>query len=260
MILVFGGTTEGRELAELLLSRGYDIKLSVVSDIGYDIGKEFIKGNPSIIKGRMDKYGMAELIMRDQVEIVIDATHPFATEVTLNIEKASIMTGVYNFRFQREKIKVDSDDLISTVADLDGAVKRVKKAKGKIFLAIGSKHVDLFMKAVDDPRNAIVRILPGETSLKRCLDAGLSRENIIQARGPFSKADNIKILKSFKPTLVITKNSGKVGGTNEKVEAAKELGIPIVLIDPPNHCQDVFTDYGSLLKMIEKSQRVGSDA
>ena len=256
MILLFGGTTEGRELAELLISRGYEVKLSVASEIGFDIGRNSIKGELSIIKGRLDKNEMAELIKRDQVEILIDATHPFAIDVSSNIKAAADVTGLSCLRFQRDKIEVFENDLISKVINFEGAAKRARKTKGKVFLAIGSKHIDQFLKVMDDPRNAVVRVLPDDKSLKRCFEAGVLEKNVIQARGPFSKDENIETLKRFRPSLIVTKNSGKAGGTKEKIEAACELGIPVVLIEPPKSSQYVFTTYGSLLKRVEEGSKL----
>jgi len=258
MILLFGGTTEGRELTELLLSNGYEVKLSVASDFGFSIGMNSINGKPSVIKGRLDKYAMAKVIREERIKILVDATHPFATAVSLNIDSAAKATGIRCFRFQRDKIEIIDNDLISIVEDIESAIASVKDTKGIVFLAIGSKHVVRFLEAIDDPKNVIVRILPDNESLKRCLDAGVPKKNVIQARGPFSRNENLKDFKRFCPALVVTKNSGRAGGTAEKIEAAQEQNIPIVLIEPPKNRQRTYVTYESLLCGIEEELQLVS--
>ncbi|MDR1532761.1 MAG: precorrin-6A reductase [Clostridiales bacterium] len=218
MIIVFGGTSEGRKLCEEL--RGQDVLLCVATDYGKTDGVH-------VRVGRLDVSGMVELFKTEQPQKVIDATHPYALEVSANIKAACEHTGV---EYQRVAREITSKDGYLSFGDLDEMINAANERDGVIFSALGAKEAAKLTNITGYQSRVWLRILPDVSSLKACIDLGFPARRIICMQGPFSAELNAAMFKAAEAKILLTKNSGAAGGFEEKLQAAKICGIEVVLV------------------------------
>ncbi|WP_422445070.1 precorrin-6A reductase [Thermoanaerobacterium sp. DL9XJH110] len=247
MILVLAGTKEGRTIAESLSSMGFSVIASTVTKYGERL---FDKG-VHVQTGPLDTQAMKEFIEENGIKVVIDATHPFAKDASLNAIEACRSTKIKYIRYEREGIhRIYSSKIIHT-KDFDEAAQKLEKFN-RIFLAIGSKNLDKFIKLKARGKKIIARVLPESGVLKRCEELGLLPKEIIAVQGPFSVEMNYYMFRDFRADVVVTKDSGAQGGVFEKLEAAERLDIPVVLIERPRVDYPVVVkDITALLKEMD---------
>ena len=252
MILLLGGTTEAR----LLLAKLTEERVRVIFSTAYEFAGEFIDAlageNPMVkhIAGMLDKDAMVALIVSEKIALVVDATHPFATGVTENARAACEVAGIPYLRVGRALAGSSDYENIMYVDSMEEAARIAERLAKKqvqsqsqvqsqglsatIFLATGSNRAGLFAELIDiSTQRVYIRVLPGGESVARCLEAGFTSEQIITGVGPFSVEDNERLWRSLGVAVVVTKESGREGGFPEKVEAAKRLGIALVVVERP---------------------------
>ncbi len=232
MILVLAGTGEGREAAVRLEKMGNKVVACTATAYGGQLLAKDFKGK--ILAKPLGLNEMLQLISEKQVEKVVDATHPFAVEVSRNAREACRRQAVTYERVVRETEKIPEDEEIIRARDLDEAVQLAltySKA-GNFFLTTGSSKLEYYTEVLS-PERLVVRILPVRESLEKCLALGILPENIIAMQGPFDEAINRMLFKRYKAGLVISKESGARGGAIEKIKAAKSLKLPLILISRP---------------------------
>ncbi|MBR1441742.1 MAG: precorrin-6A reductase [Lachnospiraceae bacterium] len=231
-VLVFGGTTEGRLLSEALRGAGIPHVVSVATEYGFQILKD--SGEDSVVHGRKDADQIAELIRGEGFLTVVDSTHPFATEVSKEIRKACEATGAEYIRLRRDTdAGVTATGDILYVEDLESAVAELEKAEGNILLLTGSRDLQKITEGLSDVSRVYARVLPDGESLKKCENAGLKGRQIIAMQGPFSTGMNEALIRETKAGVILTKESGKTGGLDEKLEAAENCGIKAVVLKNP---------------------------
>lgn len=230
-VLVFGGTTEGRILAETLSQNNITVHVSVATDYGEQVIEE--KSNLKILKGRLDVPSMKRLIKENKYHMVIDATHPFATEVSESIKKSTEETGIPLLRFERN-VELEENRGIIFAKDALECCELLSKTSGKILLTTGSKDLNVFCKSPSLRERLVVRVLPGLESINLCYENNLEGKQIIAMQGPFSKNMNIAQIDDYGISVLVTKESGKTGGTDSKIEAALEKGIKCIVIRKPS--------------------------
>lgn len=227
-VLIFGGTSEGTRLAEILPKRGYDVTVSVATEYG----ALMLNGLGVKVKtGRLDVDGMARLMESQPFQSVIDATHPYAAEVTENIKAAAARAGLPCQRLLRPEGQGEPG--CTTVSTPQAAAEALAERPGNILLTTGSKDLAAFTALPDYPQRVWVRILASEASLHQAISLGYPPNHIIAMHGPFSKELNVALLHQFHIKTMVTKRSGKAGGFWEKVEAAREAGAELLVIERP---------------------------
>lgn len=248
MILVFSGTKDGREIVYKLRDKDYKLIVTTATDFGKSLYEEEI--GLRVISKRLDYYEMINLIKENSIKLVIDATHPYAEKVSENIFKSCKYLGIELFRYQRKESSLDEfNNVIEWVNDYEAAANRLGEIEGNILLTTGSKTLDVFVNKVESER-LYPRILPSSEILKKCEDLGMKPSNIISMQGPFTKEMNIELIKKYDIDILVTKESGKVGGTSQKVEAAKQMGIPVIIISRPEINQEFV--FESIDELIDK--------
>ncbi len=232
-MIVFGGTTEGKEIFYRLSEKGFSVTLSVATSIGEEAlssSKEDKKGR--VLVGRKDLNELLELIK--DYDICIDATHPFAVEITKNVSHACKKEGIPCLRLKREEEAGLLPKDYKTFPDMKAAAEHLLKkteAGGNILLTTGSKDLGAFDGI---PRERLfVRVLPVVGSLKACEEHKIPAKNVIAMWGPFSAGLNLSLIKEYDISFIVTKESGKEGGFPEKLEAATLAGIEAVIIERP---------------------------
>ncbi len=226
---VFAGTTEGREITELLAESGAAVTAFVATEYGESLIKP--KGSLTVTAGRLDEADMEKVFTDKKFDLVIDATHPYASVVTDNIVKACGATGTKYLRVLREAAGSSEDAVF--LPDIPAAADYLRGLEGNILLTTGSKELDKFTGIRDFSERVYARVLPMESSLEACSKAGLSPSHIIAMQGPFSFDMNVATLKTINAACLVTKDSGGAGGFEEKAEAAKAAGARLVIIGRP---------------------------
>lgn len=222
-ILIYGGTTEGRVLAETLTEKGYFCEVCVATEYGQQVMTD--SDNIQIQQGRLSVEQMKKKLQTDRYLAVVDATHPFATEVTKNIKESVRQSKTPFFRLFREENEEKGEDFGLFYDDLEACISFLKQTKGKILLTTGSKDLHRFCQEDGLRKRLIVRVLPGMESLSLCYESGLEGKQIIAMQGPFSLEMNIATIRQYGISHLVTKESGKVGGVDQKIEAARRENI-----------------------------------
>ncbi len=222
-ILIFGGTTEGRVLAEKLGSR-HHVTVSVATPLGAEELKEL--DGVDILCGRMSAAEMEQAL--EGFDRCVDATHPYADLASREIRRACGSAGIPLLRLSRP---VSPAENCLQADDCREAAELVRKEKGNVLVTTGTKELDSF--SVIDPERLYARVLPTHESLNACESAGLLHGHIIAMQGPFSEQMNRAILEQFQIRWVITKDGGEAGGFQEKKRAADQAGAGLVLVRRP---------------------------
>ena len=240
-IILFSGTTEGRQLSEMLSSAEITHEVCVATRYGADMMPADNYANLHV--GRMDAEEMVAFLSEKQIaqgDYVIDATHPYATEVTENIERAAARTGATYLRITRAPgggvpYEGKNGETIRTYDDIGSVVKALEEQEGNILLTTGSKELPVFRENASDELFArtFIRVLPTKESLDICFSEGVDPQRIVAAVGPFSKEMNNAIIRQYHIRHLVTKESGQEGGFEEKVAAAGETGISCHVMKRP---------------------------
>ena len=232
--LVLGGTTEGREVAGRLLEQGYTVTVSVTRDEG----TLSIPKGANVMIGARDASGWTSILSgakaRDGFLGVIDATHPFAVLASREINNACEGTETPLCRFVRAGEVPENAVVVSGVENaIDRAIKKTSGAD-VIFLALGTNDLDIVVPRVrKSGRGLLVRMLPTARSIKQAERAGLTPMEIIAAWGAGSADLNSALCRERNVKCIVSRDSGVHGHVPEKAAAAKELGIPFILIARP---------------------------
>lgn len=259
-IWIFGGTTEGRLLAEYCSREKIEAWVSVASEYGEELLQEELMesgnaGNPDlnhntclakknlktvqassvikVLRGRMDRYQMEEFIRKQGIHLVIDATHPHARLVSEEIQEACGRTGVRLERCLRAEGEQNKARDWVEVDSIQEAVSFLSSVSGVIFATTGSKELEALCQIPDYQKRVYARVLPTSNVLKKCEKLGITGSHLIAMQGPFSTEMNTLFLRQTKAEWLLTKDSGRAGGFQEKVEAARENGTRVVVIRRP---------------------------
>lgn len=226
--IVFAGTTEGYEISRFLSEN----KVSVLACVATEYGSRSLEENEflSIRAERLDKEQMQELFAAERPELVLDATHPYAAEVTVNIREACENTAVSYVRVLREG-GVHKDAVY--VENTEAAVDYLKHVSGNVLLTTGSKELSAYTEIPGYQERMFARVLSIQNVIETCRMLGFEGKNLIAMQGPFSKELNAAMLRQYDCRYLVTKDSGKAGGFEEKIQAATECGaIPVIIGRP----------------------------
>lgn len=222
-ILIFGGTTEGRELAQRLGEAGFDVTVSVATDLG----AEELKGVKAAVRaGRLDEAQMASIL--PDFDLVIDATHPYAVEVTRCVRQACHRCGIPLRRLLRAQSEAEGCIRVNSCAQ---ACDYLAARPGNVLLTTGAKELGAFRAL--EPERVFARVLPTHPSLEACEALGLPHRNILALQGPFSEAMNTAMLEQYHIRWLVTKDGGRAGGFEEKLRAARRAGAQVILVGRP---------------------------
>jgi len=251
MILVLSGTKDGREIVYRLRDRGFKLIVTTATDYGKSLYEE--ENGLSVVSKRLDYFGMVKLIKDNSIKLAIDATHPYADKVSNNILEACNHLNIKYIRYQRKESRAEKYlDIIEWVKDYEEAAERLIRTEGNILLTTGSKTLEIFSNRVKLER-LYPRVLPTSDVIKKCEEIGFKPSNVIAMQGPFSKEMNMEIIKKYNIKILVTKDSGRVGGTAEKLEAAKQMEVSVIMISRPQVNQEVyFEDIDELVDKVSE--------
>lgn len=228
-ICIFGGTTEGRKLAEFLSGQPCDVMVCVATDYGQTLLPE--GEHVSVSAKRLPVGEIVSLLTEHRFDLVIDATHPYAQSITKSIARACRETGTPRWRLLRGASGVSPEHTyMETVSD---AAAFLSETEGNILLTTGSKELAGFSQLPGFSERVWARVLPLQSSLDACAQAGLPASHIFAMQGPFSEAMNAAMLRTIGAQYLVTKDGGAPGGFEEKESAAKSAGARLVVIGRP---------------------------
>ena len=227
--IVFAGTTEGYALCEFLAEN----RVSVYACAATEYGGSLLQENEflHVSAGRLKTEDMEELFRKENPEIVLDATHPYAAEVTKNIRTACESAGVLYQRILRPEGEKNSEAIY--VESTEEAAAFLSGTEGNIFLTTGSKELAKFTGIPDYKERLFARVLSIPSVIRSCADLGIEGKHLIGMQGPFSAEINEAMLRQFQCSYLVTKDTGLAGGFPEKMEACQRCGVTPVIIGRP---------------------------
>ncbi|MDY3974268.1 MAG: precorrin-6A reductase [Veillonella caviae] len=240
MIWVIAGTLDGRTLAvDVQTYTKESVLVSVVSQYGAQLAAH---EGIEVHTGRLDKEAMKELIEEKDIRLLIDASHPYAAIVTATAREAADEMKIPFVRFERQEIPLPTYDKLYHVPNEAEAAQLAGTLGERIYLTTGSKTMHVFASAPAlQDKEVWTRVLPTVEVLQMMEDLGISPKRIIGMQGPFSYDMNRIMFADTKADVVVMKNSGLVGGSDTKLQAAMDLGLAVVVIDRPKPAEGART-------------------
>lgn len=230
LIHVFGGTSDARQICQMLDDAGHTYRLSVATVTGVQQA-EGIGGE--IVCGRMDADQMIDYLQQQGIQQVIDASHPYAEQLSQNIFQACRVVGIPLIRYERiSEIHAVLHPLVHRVATIDRACELAKQLGQRVLLTTGSKQLTDYVNLLSG-MTVMARVLPTTEVLALCEYCGLTVDQIFALKGPFSADFNRALYQFCQADVVITKESGAQGGFKQKVEPCLALGIPCIIVCRP---------------------------
>ena len=272
-VVIFGGTTEGRQLAGYLIQLNKQQKMQKIQVhvcVASEYGAQVLPEDDAlkVHVGRLEQADMQEFLQEVQADICVDATHPYAVLVTQNIYQACKVVGVPYVRVRRDmqeeqenadpamqeepgntdpdmqmggthigdadgKRYTDETSDSIYVGDIQAAVDYLKGVTGNILITTGSKELKAFTQIPGYETRCFARVLPTTSVVEACTELGFTGKHLICMQGPFDLAMNLATIQYADAKYLVTKASGKNGGYDEKCEAALAAGIHLVIIGRP---------------------------
>ena len=227
-LLIFGGTSEGRKLA----FRACELGLSCLITVATPYGEALMEGEESlqIQQKRLNTQEMVELIERLRPALIIDATHPYALEVSASIREACRQSQRPLIRVLRESEELSDACEFDTVEQLCAALN---ENDALVFSTLGVKEAAALSQVRNFKKRVWLRVLPFKDSLEACLAAGFPAKHLICMQGPFGEELNVAMFRHAGAKILLTKDSGSAGGFPEKIAAARRCGMKIFIWKRP---------------------------
>ncbi|MGE3307763.1 MAG: cobalt-precorrin-6A reductase [Rhizobiaceae bacterium] len=220
-ILILGGTGDARALAaRFAKSDGFEITLSLAGRTSDPLPHAV----PVITGGFGGADGLADYVLQQEIDLLVDATHPFAERMSGNAANAALRTGIPLLALRRPTWGRQEGDRWTPVRDAAEAVAALGTAPRRVFLSLGRQEVGPFAAA------------PQHFYLIRSVepvDLDVPNARHLLARGPFAEADERALLIEWRINVVVSKNSGG-DATYGKIAAARDLGIEVLMLERPN--------------------------
>lgn len=246
------GTSEGRKIVSLMNEFTDDIAVSTATSYGGQLLESYkIK---ELNTKPLNKEEMIEWFKKNNIHTLVDGSHPYAAEVTKNAMECCKELNMRYVRYERKGVlENDNGDDIIRVNNYDEAIDYMKKSvDGNVLNTTGGNNVTKFID-IDFDYRVIHRILPSPNVLTKIVDAGVKIKDIIAMQGPISCDLEKAFINQFDVKAIITKDSGIEGGVLEKLHAARECGVRIIVIEKTKFDYDIeFNDPESLVEYLKQ--------
>jgi precorrin-6A/cobalt-precorrin-6A reductase len=235
VILLLGGTSETAPLARALLAQGLDLLVSTATDAPLALPPGVARRS-----GRMDAGAMAALCADLGVRVLVDAGHPFASELHAACRAAAAGTGLPLLRWLRPPSELPPDTLMAS--GHGDAARKAFGQGGPVLVTSGSRNLAPYVaEARRTGLPLLARVLDHPDSLAACFAAGLAAPEIVTGRGPFALQANRDLLRRHGARALVTKDSGAAGGLQAKLDAARLEGCAVVVVTRPEAGPGGFT-------------------
>ena len=234
-IILLGGTKDSINIIKHL-KENYDANILTTTTTEYGAKLAIEGGSDEVIAKPLPKDEIIEILKNDNFDLMIDATHPFATHITQTSVSIKNELEMPYIRFERPAANLENINTshIHYVDSFDGAGKLIKKEfpKGNILHFAGANTMEDILKYIP-PERFYPRILKVESSLEKCKKLNIEPDHIIPMTGAATLSENIDLIEKYDACVMITKESGEIGGVIEKIEAASEKNIAVIMIQRP---------------------------
>jgi precorrin-6A/cobalt-precorrin-6A reductase len=228
MILLIGGTSETAPLAAGIAAAGFEVLVSTATDIPLAVGD-----HPRITRraGRLDEEGMVALAADKGVRAIVDAAHPYAVAAHLAAQRSAQRLGIPCLVFRRPEALIADNDFAADHAE----AAKIAFALGRpVLLTTGSRNLAPYAEGARRTGvPCIVRVLDRKESLDACRAAGIPEDRVIAGRGPFSVEENLAAIRRFGIGVIVTKDSGRRGGVEAKLIAARQSNCRVIVVRRP---------------------------
>ncbi len=267
MILLLGGTSDARLAASFLQERGYDVLLSVVSEHGADLALggagQYPEGDHrraaaaplgrlQVRVGALDEAGLESLL--ESSDAVVDATHPFAEQISTLACGACDRLGVPYVRLERPRVELLEDVIL--VPDAATAAARAVESGGEsaILVTVGTRTLRVYVEAARAAgRRLVARVMPVEESIAHCGELGLAPADILAMQGPTGAELDAALLRHLGAGVLVAKESGEAGGLHAKLQACREAGaVAIVVARPGGEAVDAHATSAKTVMSVEE--------
>ena len=243
---MLGGTTEASAMARALHAAGVDAVFSYAGRTAAPVAQPL----PTRIGGFGGADGLAEYLRLHAISQVIDATHPFAAQISRNAVAACAATQTPLIVLQRPAWSPDPQDRWSLVADTAAAVAALPDAPARVFLAIGKQTLDVF--AAKPQHHYLLRLVDAPDAPLPLPDCA-----VIIERGPFTTAGDTALMQRHAITHIVAKNAGGTGA-QAKLEASRALRLPVILIERPEMPpRRIVAEVAQVMDWLHHSARLG---
>lgn len=219
-LLILGGTTEANALARALAERGIAATYSYAGRVETPRPQPL----PVRIGGFGGVAGLVRYLRDAAVTHVIDATHPFATQMSRNAVAACAEADLPLAALTRPPWRPQPGDDWRVVPDIPAAVAALAGPARRVFLALGRQHLAAF--AAQPQHFYLCRLVEAPDTMP------LSRAEVVVARGPFTIAGDLALMQDHDIQMLVARNAGG-SGAGAKIDAARALGLPVVMIQRP---------------------------
>ncbi|WP_308571487.1 precorrin-6A reductase [uncultured Methanobacterium sp.] len=249
-LMVMAGTSDARHIIHNLSRiEGIYVLATATTSHGVELAQN--SGADKVLNGPFNAEELMSIMKDKDIEIIIDATHPFASAATKNAINAADSLGVPYIRFERPSTNLPDNDLIHPVGSFEDAIEIIKEImgvkgiqeennysdsenlpNGRILHLAGVNTLHYLTEALN-PELVVARVLPMTYSIEKSLELGIPPRNIVAMEGTFSTRFNGSLMEEFQIKIVLTKESGQSGGTMSKIQAALNQDVPVVVVMRP---------------------------
>lgn len=257
-IFLLGGTKDSTEIIKHLKSN-YNTYILTTTTTEYGSKLAVEAGSDETISRPLPKDEIIEIINNSDFDLLIDATHPFAEHITQTSVSVSKICEISYIRFERPSLNfkdIDTTHIIYAKSFEDaGKIIAKEIPDGNVLHFAGANTMEDVLKNVSTER-FYPRILKVEKSLEKCEKLGVENDHIIEMKGAASLKENIDLIEKYDASVMITKESGEIGGVIEKIEAANKKDISLIMIKRPIikelNKKDVVSNLEELDKKLKK--------
>lgn len=235
-VVIFAGTTEGRKLASYLDRQQVKTYVCTATEYGESLiaKSDYIE----VLGKRLSCEEMKLLFKEKKPQIVVDATHPYATIVSDYVKEACEDVKISYLRLLREKANYSKqEDEFIYVDSVKEASDFLKHTTGNVFVTTGSKELKEYTSIENYKERIYARILSSKDAIFSGMELGFQGKNLICMQGPFNEELNYAMLKQTNARYLVTKEAGKNGGFLEKINAAASLNIKTIIIGRPKEAE-----------------------
>ena len=229
-VLVIAGTTEARDV----IRRQLEEKKMVLASVATELGAKMLEPyGIDVHIGRLDEEGFVRLLAENPCGKIIDASHPFAQVVTETVRRAAGKAGIPYERYERSQPEYDYEGIVS-VADAGEAAAYLNTVEGNVLLTTGVNTAAVYAGQVKDAAGRLyIRVLDTPASYEGCEKAGYPKDHVFGEMPPYMLEDNLRLIRQTQAAVLVSKDSGRTGGVDIKIEACRQAGITCVLIRRP---------------------------
>lgn len=229
-VWVFSGTRDGNQIAREITNLHIPVTISTATNTGATQAAT-VAPSAKTLAGSLGESRRSALINHLRPHLLVDATHPFALRIQAQLRRIAHTLSIPLVRWERPSLALPPNTLSAN--SLAEATQQIPALGQRILLTTGSRDLSSFTRSAPHI-DWFCRIMPDVTSIEAARAAGIPAARILAMVGSFSKDLNTAILRDWQITGIVTKESGAVGGLQEKIEAASLLNIPLLVIHRPN--------------------------